>query len=91
VQKYGAGMFENLNSMVAGMKIGGSVPKVSMPAIAKQQNVQRFSSGGQVSSPSTINITISPTFMTGDRNSVKQAATMLRDEIKNIDHRYGVN
>ena len=85
-------MFENLNSMVAGMKIGGLVPKVSMPAIA-QQPVQRFSRGGSVSSasPASINITLSPTFMTGDRNSVKQAATMLRDEIKNIDHRYGVN
>ncbi|MBW2006173.1 MAG: hypothetical protein JRI72_16530, partial [Deltaproteobacteria bacterium] len=31
VEKYGSGLFENLNSMVAGMKIGGFVPKMQMP------------------------------------------------------------
>ena len=93
VKKYGVGLFEKLNSMVAGMKIGGPVARITRPEIANKQAVRRFSNGGEVqssASPSAnINITLSPMFLTGDRNSMRQAASLLKAEISNINNRYG--
>jgi len=95
VKNYGTGMMNAINSGVAKFMAGGIVkPRIVIDQ--PQSSIQTFASGGPVmgaaasASGSPINITISPMFMTGDRNSVKQVATMLRDEIKNIDHRYGV-
>jgi len=55
-------------------------------------SARRFQSGGPVTaSGPTYNITIAPQFMTGDKNSIKQAAAALRSELANIDHRYGAH
>ena len=89
VQKYGTKMFENLNSMMTRFSDGGSVRRIAIPNV----QAQKFSDGGSVGTvptSSTINVTVAPTFMTGDRNSVQQVAQTLRDEIRKIDHRYGV-
>ena len=96
VQSYGTGLMNAINSGMAKFMAGGIVK----PQIVFDQPVQRFATGGQVASATSmypasssgvpINITLSPMFMTGDKNSMRQAAETLRTELKNIDHRYGV-
>lgn len=96
VQSYGTGLMNAINSGMAKFMAGGIVK----PQIVFDQPMPKFASGGQVagatsmypasSSGVPINITISPMFMTGDKNSMRQAAETLRTELKNIDHRYGV-
>ena len=95
-QKYGTGLMNSINSGMAKFMAGGIVK----PQIVFDQPMQRFASGGQVASATSmnaaassgvpINIILSPMFMTGDKNSMRQAAETLRTELKNIDHRYGV-
>jgi TP901 family phage tail tape measure protein len=82
VQKYGQGLFASLNSMVAGMKIGGMIPKVQMP---------KFSDGGSVSAASgfslsnqlhTINLNVNntPHKLYGDEQAVRGLVKTLRRE-----------
>ena len=74
---------------------GGSVKRIPMPvAQSIRPSIRNFSSGGEVYGQAarqmTVNVTVAPTFMTGDKNSVRQVAADLRTEIMKIDHRYGV-
>jgi len=82
VQKYGSNMFENLNSMVAGMKIGGLVPKVQMPKFSEGGNVSAYS-GFQLSNQlHTINLNINNTShqLYGNEQAVRGLVKTLRRE-----------
>jgi len=81
VKKYGANLFENLNSMVAGMKIGGAVKAPTMP---------KFSTGGPVGGSNmqlsgqlhTINLNVNNTShkLYGDAEAVNGLVKTLRRE-----------
>jgi TP901 family phage tail tape measure protein len=84
VKKYGAGLFANLNSMVAGMKIGGLVARPAMPRFAEGGSVQSQTGGGFSLSNQlhTINLTINNAKHTlyGDDQAVKGLIKTLRRE-----------
>jgi len=78
VKKYGSGLFEGLNGMVAGMKFGGVVPKMQMP---------KFAQGGPVGGSNnlsgqlhTINLNINdtPHQVYGDTDAVNGLVKTLR-------------
>jgi hypothetical protein len=97
VRKYGENLFSGLNNMrfpsvdvgkSIANKIGGMIQKMA-PA-----PVQRFETGGAVMTasglpPGSINVYLQPKFLTGDRKSMRLAASEIKRALTDLDTRWG--
>ena len=94
VKKYGGAIFESLNNMSApdvmssvGKRLGGIIG----------DSFRRFQAGGSVpahaalqANQQTFNITVSPKYLTGDRQAMREIAQDVSKAIQEQSRRWGV-
>jgi len=94
VKKYGTNFMSSINSMTVPVESATKVIKARMGGLVKSL-APRYEMQPEFATPSpinrTYNITVSPQFLTGDRNSMRKLATEVKKAIENVDKGLGKN